>query len=172
MNLILPTWAKWAALALLALALYAFGRLDGARIEGAKHLAYVANQATETVRVAKAQEKVVVKAEIKYRDRIRIVKEKGDVIVQKVPTYITLQTDRNFPLPVGFVRLHDGAAAGNDPGPSSDSDGKASAVTTSAASTIIASNYTECRKLAEQVEGWQAYYEELQQVTNPPTHSQ
>lgn len=47
MSVLLPAWVKWVALTALALALYAFGRLDGARIEGAKHAEYVAEQSAE-----------------------------------------------------------------------------------------------------------------------------
>lgn len=166
MNFVLPTWMKWAALALLALSLYVLGRMDGARIEGAHHLDYVARQAGETVRIARAQEKVVVRTEIKYRDRIKIVKEKGDVIVKEVPVYISTETDRRFPLPVGFVRVHDAATTGESPGAPRDSDGEASAVTASAAAKTIAVNYTEYRKLVEQVEGWQEYYRDLKAATN------
>ena len=35
-GVVLPGWAKWAAIALAALALYTFGRFDGTRIEAAK----------------------------------------------------------------------------------------------------------------------------------------
>lgn len=168
LGMTLPGWVKWAALAVLALSLYAFGRLDGTRIEGARHADYVAKQATQALVIRRAQERIVVQTEIRYRDRIQVIREKGDRIVEQVPIYITAEIDRRFPLPAGFVRLHDAAAIGEPAGAPGDPDGEASAVAPSDAATIIAKNYTDCRRYAEQVRGWQAFYSDLQSATSSP----
>lgn len=160
-TVVLPTWAKWAALAAAAVALYAFGRLDGARIEGAKHSDYVAGQAGKATQIQQARERVVTKVEIQYRDRIQVVREKGETIVKEVPVYVSAETDSRFPVPRGFVRVHDAAAAGEPAGPAAESDGEASPVVASAAAKTIAGNYAECRRWREQVIGWQDFYEQL-----------
>ncbi len=157
----LPAWAKWAALAAAAVALYGLGRLDGVRIEGAKHSAYVAKQATQASVIQQARERVVTKVEIQYRDRIQIVREKGETIVKEVPVYVSAETDRRFPLPRGFVRVHDAAATGEPAGPAAEPDGEASPIVASAAAETVAGNYAECRRWREQVIGWQEFYEQL-----------
>jgi len=161
MSLVLPPWAKWAALAALAVALYGFGRLDGMRIEGAKHAAYLAQQAGQAVEIQQARERVAAKVEIQYRDRIQVVREKGETIVKEVPVYVSAETDRRFPLPRGFVRVLDAAAAGEPPAAAAESDGQASPVVASAAAATVAGNYAECRRWREQVIGWQEFYEGL-----------
>ena len=66
-------------------------------------------------------------------------------IIQKVPVYVTAKTDTAFPLPCGFVRLHDAAASATDPAavpiPSGKSDADKCDVTASYAASIIAGNY-------------------------------
>jgi hypothetical protein len=164
MNLLgfmLPGWAKWAALAVLALSIYVFGRSDGKAI-AAKELS------AAKIRLQTAQAQVVTETEIVYRDRIKIIKEKGDVIVKEIPIYITAETDRNFPVSNGFVRVHDSAASGEPAGPAEQSDGKAATVTASQSAETVAVNYAECRKLAEQVTGWQEFYLNLQNTAIHP----
>src|SRR5580704_11131294 len=46
------------------------------------------------------------------QDQIRTVTR---TIVERVPAYVTPAADRRFPLPVGFVRVHDLAASGAVP---------------------------------------------------------
>jgi hypothetical protein len=166
MNFILPAWAKYAALALIALALYGMGRMDGSRIEGAKHLAYVAKQATATVRIARAQEKVVVQTEIKYRDRIRIIKEKGETIVKEVPVFVTAADDAAVTVPIGFVRIHRAATTGEPAGAPVDSDREASGIALSTVAEVDAYNGKNHRTCIAQVEGWQEFYSNLQTATH------
>jgi hypothetical protein len=65
--------------------------------------------------------------------------------VKEVPIYVTRETDARFPLPCGFVRLHDAAALGVDPAdipnPAGKSDGEACEVANSQAISIVAANY-------------------------------
>lgn len=166
MSLILPPWVKYAALALVALALYGMGRMDGVRIEGAKHLAYVAKQATAAVRIAKAQEKVVVQTEVKYRDRIQVVREKGETIVKEIPVFVTAADDAAVSVPAGFVRIHRAATTGEPAGAAVDSDREASGVALSAVAEVDAYNAKNHRSCIAQVEGWQEFYEKLQTATH------
>lgn len=83
--------------------------------------------------------------------------------IKEVPVYVTAETDRRFPLPVGFVRLHDAAALGVDvsavPDPAGRADGAASTVAPSDAAQTIAGNYGECRAVEErlaQLQTWVA----------------
>ena len=78
-------------------------------------------------------------------ERVRTVFQ---TITKEVPVYVTVQTDQRFPLPVGFVRVHDAAAAGLDVSQVPDAAGKLddapSGVPASDAAAIIASNYGSC----------------------------
>jgi len=164
-NRILPFWAKYAALALLAVALYAFGRLDGTRIEGAKHADYVAQQASRTVRIMQAQQKVSTDVQIHYVERIKVIKEKGDVVIKEVPVYVTDADDAGCNVSVGFVRTHRAATTGEPAGPAADSDREASGIALSAVAEVDAENARNHRACIAQVEGWQEFYQKLQNMT-------
>lgn len=78
--------------------------------------------------------------------RIRTVTQ---TITKEIPVAITPQTDRAFPLSVGFVRLHDAFAGGVDlsavPDAAGRPDDAASDVPSSAAIALIGANYGDCR---------------------------
>jgi hypothetical protein len=74
-----------------------------------------------------------------YVDRIKVVKEKGDVIYKQVPVLIPADS---CPLPGGFRILHDAAATNSIPGTAEGTDA-AEVPVRDAASTIV-SNYTTC----------------------------
>ncbi len=92
-------------------------------------------------------------AEIRYVTR---------TLIQEIPVHVTAEADRASPVPLGFVRLHDAAAAGAPtvsygPGESADD---ASGVALSAVTGVVADNYGTCLGWREQVIGWQAWYAE------------
>ncbi len=165
MSFMIPPWAKWAALAVMMAGMYLFGRGDGKAIKAAELAEYKLQLSEAAAKLQAAHAAVVTVTEIEYRDRIKVIKEKGATIVEQVPIYITADTDRGYPLPAGFVRVHNAAAAGEVAGPAAESDSQAAAITASAAAATIAGNYAECRGLAEQVTGWQQFYHNLQVTT-------
>ncbi len=71
---------------------------------------YQAHIATAQAQLTEAQAKVVTKVEVQYRDRIKVIKEKGDTIIKEVPVYVTEQDARRFGVNVGFVRLYNAAS--------------------------------------------------------------
>lgn len=79
--------------------------------------------------------------------------------VRKVPVYVTAKTDAAFPLPCGFVRVHDASALGVDPAdipnPAGKSDGDSCEVKASEAAGIIAENYGAADQWREQLIGLQ-----------------
>jgi hypothetical protein len=83
-------------------------------------------------------------------------------IIQKVPTYVTAQTDAHFPLPCGFVRLHDAAAIGVEaaavPFPAGYADGQPCPVTASYAASVIAGNYGLALGWRADLQGWEKWY--------------
>jgi hypothetical protein len=113
--------------------------------------------------LAKAQTQVVIagfetnaaKADVRvitqYVDRERVIREVIHDIQREAPRYVSPSTDAAYPLPVGFVRLHDAAATARLPGPPEPADAQASTVTASDAATVIASNYGTCQAIREQL---------------------
>jgi hypothetical protein len=91
-------------------------------------------------------------------------------IVEKVPVYVTAETDRLYDLPLGFVRLHDAAALGTPAVPfgAGESPDTPSLVEPSTGITVIAGNYGQCHVWREQVIGWQAWYAEQKAVWERP----
>ena len=84
-----------------------------------------------------------------------------ETTIKKVPVYVTRETDARFPVPCGFVRLHDAAALGADPdtvpNPPGKSDGDACEIASSAVATAVVDNYALANKWREQLIGWQAW---------------
>jgi len=87
----------------------------------------------------------------RYVDRERVIRQVIHDIQREAPRYVTSGTDAAFPLPVGFVRLHDAAAAADLPGPPGAADAQASGVTASDAAVVIAGNYGTCHAIREQL---------------------
>ena len=92
-------------------------------------------------------------------DRIRTLYR---TVEREIPAHVTPETDARFPLPVGFVRVHDAAALGlpvaDVHDPAGRADGAASELAASEAARVITWNYEACAHNAEQVRGWQAWW--------------
>lgn len=93
----------------------------------------------------------------RYVDRVHTVRVKGDTIIKEVPRYVSVQADAACTVPVGFVRLHDAAAAGTvldqDSG---DPDATASGIPLSAVAGTVVHNYTTGHVNAERLRALQA----------------
>jgi hypothetical protein len=163
---IMPPWVRWTVLIL------AFGftamtfQMRGERIAGQRHIDYVTKQATQTVRIARAQSKVVVQAEIEYRDRIKKIYVKGDVIERKVPVYVTNADNDRCTISAGFVRVYDAAWSGEPTGPAADSDRGPAGVSLADVAETDVHNATSCRAWREQALGWRAFYRKLKEATD------
>jgi hypothetical protein len=110
-----------------------------------------------TERQAAASQTIAV-ADQAAQDRVRTITR---TLIEEVPAHVSATTDVRFPLPLGFVRLHDAAVAGDDlsaaaPG-SVGPDDAASGVAASAAAAVIVGNYGSCHadqaRLAE-LQAW------------------
>jgi len=86
-----------------------------------------------------------------YVDRERVIRQVIHDIQREAPRYVTSSTDAAFPLSVGFVRLHDAAAAALLPGPPGAADAQASGVAASDAAVVIAGNYGTCHAIRDQL---------------------
>jgi hypothetical protein len=151
-----------AALLLAALAVIAWQRHQTTDLTG--RLAS-AQTATIAALFDSSIARVDVKIVTQYVDRVRVIHDTTQTLQRETPIYVTPSTDRAFPLPVGFVRLHDAAATGGLPGPARDTDATSSDVTASQAAGVIAANYGTCLDIREQLN---AVLDRLDATTTPP----
>lgn len=83
-------------------------------------------------------------------------------IIQKVPQYVTPQTDARFPLNCGWLRLHDAAASGVEPAviplPAGKYDADICPVAASVAAGIIAQNYGLALGWRADARTWEKWY--------------
>jgi hypothetical protein len=137
-----------AALLLAALAVIAWQRHETASLS-----ARLANAEANTFAALfeASAARLDVKIITRYVDRVRLIHDATHTLQRDIPTYVMPATDRAFPLPRGFVRVHDAAATGVLPSPARDTDAQASGVTASRAAGVIAANYGTCLEIREQL---------------------
>lgn len=82
-------------------------------------------------------------------------------ILERVPIYVRPEDDAEYPVPLGFVRLHDAAARGDVSalaGPSGDADRAPSGVALSTVGTVVADNYGTLHACRARVAAWEQFY--------------
>ncbi len=138
------------ALAALCIALVGFGWLNGASHVQAQWDAAMAAQQQAQARAQTRQAEATVQVVTQYVDRIQVVREKGDTLIQEIPVYVPVQSDAACTVHRGFVSLHDAAAAGELPEPARDADASAEGLALSAVAATVVTNYHTCHETAEQ----------------------
>lgn len=92
-------------------------------------------------------------------------------ITERIPVYVTPEIDRDYPVPVGFVRLHDAAATGSAPalpdGAGQPAD-TPSGVPLSAVADTIVGNYASCTDDRARLIGWQDWYRQQREAWDAP----
>jgi hypothetical protein len=154
---LVPPWARWLAIAALALSAYELGRLHEARDAAGKVV-------TQVVTTVKKEVQTVTRVETVYRDRIQKIYVQEKQLEADVPTYIPPATDQLFAVPVGFVRVAAAAWSGTAAGPAAESDREPAGISFSELGSIEVANATSCRVWREQALGWREFYAK-QQVT-------
>lgn len=162
----LPSWARGAAYSLMIAVPLCLGEMDGQRRAGQRHIDYLTAQASRTVAIGKAQTKVVIQTEIKYRDRIQKIYLQGEIIEKQVPVYVTRDDDAVYGVNAGFVRAYNAAWSGDDPGPAGDADRGPAGIPLSEVAETDAHNATSCRAWREQVFGLRELYQKLKAATD------
>jgi len=111
-----------------------------------------AEDAARNLRVQLKNAKGATVTVTQYVDRVQTIREKGDTIIKEVTRYVPAQADAACVVPLGFVRLHDAAAAGAVPDPGAgDADAAPSGVALSAVAGTVAANYTGSHANNEQL---------------------
>ena len=143
------------ALAALCIALIGFGWHKGASHVQAQWDAATATQQQALAQAQFRQAEATVQVVTQYVDRIQVVREKGDTLIQEIPVYVPVQADAACTVHRGFVSLHDAAAAGELPKPARDPDAPAEGLALSAVAATVVTNYQTCHENAEQLKALQ-----------------
>ena len=141
--------------AVLGIALVGFGWLKGASHVQAQWDAATAAQQLAQAQVQIRKAEATVQVVTQYVDRIQVVREKGDTLIQEIPVYVPVQADAACTVHRGFVSLHDAAAAGDLPEPTRDPDAPAEGLALSAVAATVVTNYQTCHENAEQLKALQ-----------------
>lgn len=168
LSYVVPAWMRLVAVAVIAGAMFLLGQLHGERVAGEFHNDYITKQAAQTVAIGKAQTKVVVQTETKFADRIKKIYIQGETIEKQVPVFIDADDNAACSISLGFVRIHDAAWAGDDPGSAAQSDREPSRVSIAEVAETTAANATTCRAWREKAIGLEEFYEKLKTATNGP----
>jgi hypothetical protein len=161
-SLVVPPWARWAALIVLATASYGLGRVQQAEHDAGAAQAQAAKVVTKVVTVVQHEVQTVTKVQTVYQDRIQKIYAQGVQLDERIPDLVSPDTDRRLPLPAGFVRVLDAAWLGTTVGPASDADSEPAAVPPSVVAANEADNATSCLVWREQALGWRTFYAEQQ----------
>lgn len=156
-------WRVGAAVA-LALSCVLFGYVLGNKHGTAKLSSFILAQNAEATKVVARQEKAATKTEIQIREKVRIVKEKGDVQIKEVPVYVTVRDDAGCVIPNGFVRQHTSAAEDTSPGPARDSDRANSGYALSQVQETDIATYKVLAECRAKLDGWIGFYSEIQKL--------
>ena len=154
MNLI--AWPyRLLVLTAFGIALVGFGWIRGASHVQAQWDAATAAQQQAQAQAQIRQAEATVQVVTLYVDRIQVVREKGDTLIQEVPVYVPIQADAACIVHRGFVSLHDAAAAGELPTAPGDADAPAEGLALSTVAATVVSNYQTCHENAEQLKALQ-----------------
>jgi hypothetical protein len=144
--------------------MYLLGMLQGERLAGQEHLDYVQAQAERGMMIARTQTQVVVRTEVKYRDRIKTIYVKGDEIEKQVPVYVTAADDADYRVNVGFVRSYNASWTGEPAGSPASTDRDPAGIPLVDVAEAAAHNATACRAWRELALGLREYYEKQQEA--------
>lgn len=119
-----------------------------AKLQAVEHVTAVVQKQDAAAQTAAVKDQA-------HQDQVRTVTK---TITQEVPVYVTAQTDARFPVPWGFVRLHDEAARGVSASPADPGrpDDAASDVTASEAASVVVTNYGACNAAIQRLTDLQA----------------
>lgn len=158
MNRVLPPIVKYAVAAAVAAVLYVLGMLHGERAAGEEHLEYVQAQASRSVVIAKRQAEVVVRTEVKFRDRIKTIYVKGEEIEKQVAVLVSPADDLQPGVSVGFVRSYNASWSGDPAGLGTESDRDPAGIPLAEVAEVDAHNAKACRAWRELALGLRESY--------------
>ena len=102
----------------------------------------------------------------RYVDRVKIIKEKGNVIIKEVPKYITEKSDAECIIPQSYVVLHDSASNNEIPVTTGGIDDTPSGLKLSTTLETVVGNYNLYYETAEQLKALQNWVKEQEKIYN------
>lgn len=138
--------------------------LGGIWLEGG--LYYIDQTRAEIARIEKESKEATARIEEEYKNKTKVIKEKGDKIVQYVDRYITKEADARCVIPVNVVELHNSAAKNELPDPSRVANESPSGVTLSTTTKTVVENYNLANEIRQQLISLQEWIREQQKI-NP-----
>jgi len=103
---------------------------------------------------------------IKYINKTKVIKEKGDVIIKEVPKYITEKSDAGCTIPQSYIVLHNSASKNEIPDPARGVDDSPSGLKLSTTLETVVSNYILYYETAEQLKALQEWIKTQEKIYN------
>ena len=138
----------------------------GSQTERDKYALELEKQKVHIAELEKKASEKTVEVVTKYVETVKVVKEKGDVIREKVPVYITKEDDARCVIPNGFVIVHDSAVQNRVPEGTGNPNEGASGVELSEATKVIVDNYNKYHEVVEQLRALQNWVKEMEKNYN------
>lgn len=135
----------------------------GSSTEKDKYTLELEKQKTYIAELENNASKKTIEVVTEYVEKVKVVKEKGDIIYEKVPVYITKEDDARCIIPNGFVVLHDSAVQNAVPETPRSINEKPSGVELSEATKTIIVNYNKYHEVVEQLVALQKWVKEMEQ---------
>jgi hypothetical protein len=101
-----------------------------------------------------------------YVDRVKVIEKEKIVYQTKIDEVLNEEIVTKYPVPNGFIRLHNSAAEGSIPGGSRDTDEEPSPVKINQVTETVVDNYLMCRENTEQLVSLQSWIREQQVLFN------
>lgn len=163
---IMPLWGRLVVFAAVAGMMFLLGQLHGERVAGDYHNEYVGKQAAQSVKIIKAQAKIVTETQTIYKDRFINVYKQGKKNEEDASVFVTASDSAACVINAGFVRNYNAAWAGNDAGPPADTDREPSGLSLTEVAETTAHNATSCTAWREQALGLREFYLKIQATIN------
>jgi hypothetical protein len=156
LGLILPWWAKYAAIALACIGLVGFGWIKGNSHGSQKLFDYQQKQASEATRIAKARTVVTERVLTKYLTTAGATQVVTNTIEKQVIHYENAKLDTCI-LSAAARELHDAAAANRLPDAAGATDDSTSGIETAALVKTSSENYATCHLIRDRLIGLQGW---------------
>lgn len=102
----------------------------------------------------------------KYVDRVQIVKGKTNVIIKKVPEYITKESDAKCVINNGFVKLLDASAKNEVPESTGTTNDTPTNIKLSGVAESVTRNYGTYYEISEQLKSLQDWVRQQKELDN------
>lgn len=164
MNLLTLVPLQYRAIAILVMiaSVFGYGWTQGAEYQLSKQQVIDDKNTIHILQTKIKQAQITERVVTQYVDKIRIVKEKGDTIIKKIPVYITQENDSRCAVPESFGLLWNATNRGDIPTSARIADETTSAIVLSDIAAQHATEATICRATEQQLISLQDWIKQQQ----------